>query len=104
LEADVELRVIGGPECARGGGNYKWWQIRTPDGTEGWVAEGDAFQTNDLYFILPEALQGVEAGRTPYDLGCPASPRTILQLGDVVEVDDNFGDALRLRAMPAGDV
>jgi len=30
------LEVIGGPEE---GNDYTWWQVRTADGTEGWVAE-----------------------------------------------------------------
>jgi SH3-like domain-containing protein len=103
VEPGAPLRVTGGPECAEGA-NFKWWQVRTEDGTIGWAAEGDGFQTDPLYFFVPEPLQGIESGRLPFDYGCPASPLSILKLGDVVEVADNGGQPLNFRSSPGGDV
>jgi hypothetical protein len=37
----TQVEVIGGPECVPyWTGAYQWWQIRLPDGREGWSAEG----------------------------------------------------------------
>lgn len=38
--------LVSGPQCEA---NLVWWQIRTMDGTVGWVAEGDT----QFYFIEP---------------------------------------------------
>lgn len=35
LASNTVLEVVGGPEDA---GGYTWWQVRKPDGSEGWVA------------------------------------------------------------------
>ncbi len=40
------MLVIGGPEE---GGDYRWWQVRLLDGTEGWAAED---------FLAPAAAPG----------------------------------------------
>ncbi len=40
------VRVTDGYTCNLG---YLWWQVSLPDGTTGWVAEGDA----DEYFLQP---------------------------------------------------
>jgi len=38
--------VLEGPEC---GGEYVWYQVRSDDGLEGWIAEG----IGNLYFVEP---------------------------------------------------
>lgn len=49
----TQVDVIGGPECTRyqNGGAYLWWQIRLPNGMEGWSAEASAF--GGFYFMEP---------------------------------------------------
>ena len=49
----TQVEVIGGPECTRyqNGGAYLWWQIRLPNGMEGWSAEASAF--GGFYFMEP---------------------------------------------------
>lgn len=43
LEPGIEVTLIGGPEIAD---NFRWWQIRMPDGLEGWaVDEAEGEQT-----------------------------------------------------------
>lgn len=36
LEPGTRLTVVNGPQQADG---YRWWQLRLPDGTEGWAVE-----------------------------------------------------------------
>lgn len=44
------LEVIGGPVCGTfDGGAYLWWEVRLPDGTTGWSAEGSS--RANFYFL-----------------------------------------------------
>lgn len=46
------LEITGGPTCTPyGGGAYRWWEVRAPDGVTGWSAEGSA--TGKNYFLEP---------------------------------------------------
>jgi len=49
----TQVEVLGGPVCTRyqGGGAYRWWNIKLPDGQIGWSAEASAF--GGFYFIEP---------------------------------------------------
>jgi hypothetical protein len=49
---NTQVEIIGGPVCTPvGDGAYLWWQIRLPDGAEGWSAESSL---NDAsYFLEP---------------------------------------------------
>jgi len=48
----TELEVIGGPGCTHIGQlAYQWWQVRRPDGKEGWSAE--ASLRGQFYFLEP---------------------------------------------------
>ncbi len=48
----TELEIIGGPACtALGQQAYEWWQVRRPDGKEGWSAE--ASLRGQFYFLEP---------------------------------------------------
>jgi len=38
--------ILEGPEC---GGDYVWYQVRSDNGLEGWIAEG----VGNLYFVEP---------------------------------------------------
>nr|MCU0476975.1 SH3 domain-containing protein [Anaerolineae bacterium] len=46
LTTGTGFEVIRAPECRDG---YRWWPVRLPDGTEGFVAEA----STDEYFIAP---------------------------------------------------
>lgn len=48
LISGATFKVIDGPECSD---NWSWWQIRTDNGTTGWVSEGG--DDIDPYFICP---------------------------------------------------
>ena len=49
---DTRLEIIGGPVCTTYlGGAYMWWEVRRPDGSTGWSAEGSA--TSRYYFLEP---------------------------------------------------
>jgi hypothetical protein len=39
VQPGENVLVVDGPRCANG---YTWWYVRSPDGLEGWAAEGDA--------------------------------------------------------------
>ena len=46
----TQVEIIGGPECTPVGESaYLWWQIRLPDGAEGWSAESPL---NDATYLL----------------------------------------------------
>jgi hypothetical protein len=46
----MEVEIIGGPVCTPVGERaYLWWQIRLPDGAEGWSAE---MQLNEPSYLL----------------------------------------------------
>lgn len=46
------MEVTGGPECVPyQNGAYLWWELRHPDGTTGWSAEGSISSSN--YFLQP---------------------------------------------------
>ena len=48
----IRLEIIGGPVCTPHlDGAYRWWNVRRPDGTVGWSAEGSA--THFFYFMEP---------------------------------------------------
>jgi hypothetical protein len=50
--ANTQVEIIGGPVCTPvGNGAYLWWQIRLPDGAEGWSAESQLNQPG--YFLEP---------------------------------------------------
>jgi hypothetical protein len=49
---NTQMEVTGGPVCEPVGNHaYLWWQIRLPDGTQGWSAETPLNNTN--YFLEP---------------------------------------------------
>jgi hypothetical protein len=49
---NTQVEIIGGPTCEPVGGHaYLWWQIRLPDGTEGWSAESPLNSAS--YFLKP---------------------------------------------------
>ena len=49
---NTQVEIIGGPTCeAVGDHAYLWWQIRLPDGTEGWSAESPLNSAS--YFLEP---------------------------------------------------
>jgi hypothetical protein len=48
LPPGASFTVIDGPAC---GDNWSWWEVRTDEGTEGWVSEGG--DDVDPYFICP---------------------------------------------------
>jgi cytoskeletal protein RodZ len=46
----TQIEIIGGPVCTPVGDRaYLWWQIRLPDGVEGWSAESPL---NDATYLL----------------------------------------------------
>lgn len=48
----TQVEVIGGPTCLQYYlGAYVWWEIRLPDGREGWSAESS--QLGSFYFMEP---------------------------------------------------
>ncbi len=48
----TQVEIIGGPVCTpQGDRAYQWWQIRLPDGAEGWSAETPLQQ--GTYFLEP---------------------------------------------------
>ncbi len=48
----TELEIIGGPGCTPIDQQaYQWWQVRRPDGREGWSAE--AALRGQFYFLEP---------------------------------------------------
>jgi hypothetical protein len=48
----TQVAVIGGPVCTPVGESaYLWWQIRLPDGAEGWSAEMPLNERS--YFLEP---------------------------------------------------
>lgn len=48
----TEVEIIGGPVCTPVGDNaYLWWQIRLPDGSEGWSAEAPL--KDPIYLLEP---------------------------------------------------
>jgi hypothetical protein len=50
--ANTEVEIIGGPVCTPVEKRaYLWWQLRLPDGTEGWSAEMQLNQPS--YFLEP---------------------------------------------------
>jgi hypothetical protein len=49
---NTQLEITGGPVCEPVGNHaYLWWQVRLPDGTQGWSAELPLNNTN--YFLEP---------------------------------------------------
>lgn len=52
VPANTQVEVIGNPTCIpHGGGAYIWWQVKLPDGTTGWLAEGSLM--GKFYFVEP---------------------------------------------------
>jgi hypothetical protein len=52
IPANTTVEVIGNPVCASHGGYaYIWWQVKLPDGTIGWAAEGSI--AGKFYFLEP---------------------------------------------------
>ena len=50
--ANTQVEIIGGPVCTPVGERaYQWWQIRLPDGKEGWSAESQL--NSPSYFLEP---------------------------------------------------
>lgn len=48
----TQVEIIGGPVCTPVGERaYQWWQIRLPDGKEGWSAESQL--NSPSYFLEP---------------------------------------------------
>lgn len=49
---NTQVEIIGGPVCTPVGDNaYLWWQIRLPDGSEGWSAEAPLIEA--IYLLEP---------------------------------------------------
>jgi hypothetical protein len=49
---NTQVEIIGGPVCTPVGDRaYLWWQIRLPDGSEGWSAESQL--NSPSYFLEP---------------------------------------------------
>lgn len=49
---NTQVEIIGGPVCTPVGDRaYQWWQIRLPDGSEGWSAEAQL--NSPSYFLEP---------------------------------------------------
>jgi hypothetical protein len=49
---NTQVEIIGGPVCTPVGNYaYLWWQVRLPDGKEGWSAESQL--NNPSYFLEP---------------------------------------------------
>lgn len=49
---NTQVEIIGGPVCTPVGDRaYLWWQIRLPDGKEGWSAESQL--NSPSYFLEP---------------------------------------------------
>jgi hypothetical protein len=49
---NTRLEIIGGPVCTTYlSGVYMWWEVRRPDGSTGWSAEGSAISR--YYFLEP---------------------------------------------------
>ena len=49
---NTRLEIIGGPVCTPYlNSAYMWWEVRRPDGSTGWSAEGSA--TGNYYFLEP---------------------------------------------------
>ena len=49
---NTQVEIIGGPVCEPVGDRaYLWWQIRLPDGAEGWSTESQL--NNSSYFLEP---------------------------------------------------
>jgi hypothetical protein len=49
---NTQVEITGGPVCEPVGTRaYLWWQIRLPDGTQGWSAETPL--NNTSYFLEP---------------------------------------------------
>lgn len=46
--AGTVLEVLSGPVCIS---PYQWWEVRAPDGTTGWSAEGRP--SGGGYFLQP---------------------------------------------------
>jgi hypothetical protein len=47
---NTQVEIIGGPICTpQGDRAYLWWQIRLPDGAEGWSAEAPL---NEATYLL----------------------------------------------------
>jgi len=52
ISANTQVEVIGNPTClSHGNRAYIWWQVKLPDGTIGWAAEGSL--TRKFYFLEP---------------------------------------------------
>jgi len=52
VNPNTQVEVIGSPTCVlHSDGAYIWWQVKLPDGTVGWLAEGSF--TRKLYFLEP---------------------------------------------------
>jgi carboxyl-terminal processing protease len=52
IPADTKVEVIGNPSCVPYSGYaFIWWQVKLPDGTIGWVAEGSI--TGKFYYLEP---------------------------------------------------
>ncbi|MFP4323828.1 MAG: SH3 domain-containing protein [Anaerolineales bacterium] len=94
----TQVEVLDGPLCGRANNLFAWWQIRTPDGLEGWVAEGDAQRSGDQYFLLPLSDSPVQ----PTGNDCAAAVESGLSVGAVAVVQEGAGASVNLRDAPAG--
>lgn len=48
----TQLEITGGPVCVpHGNGVYRWWEVRSPDGSTGWSSEGTL--EGKFYFLVP---------------------------------------------------
>jgi carboxyl-terminal processing protease len=52
INPKTQVEVVGSPTCVpHRNGAYIWWQVKLPDGTMGWLAEGSF--TRKAYFLEP---------------------------------------------------
>jgi serine/threonine-protein kinase len=71
LRPGTRFEIIEGPVCEDG---YTWFQIESPDGRTGWVAEGEIVNGVENYFIEPitgnDDTGGNTQGQAILALGC----------------------------------
>ncbi len=99
----TQVEILDGPFCGRANNLFTWWQIRTPDGLEGWIAEGDAQRSGDQYFVMPVGASSVPASQASENIqDCPAGVEPRLEVGGVAVVE--AGETADLRQSPPGQL
>jgi len=62
------ITIIGGPQVD---GDYVWWQIRTPEGIEGWIVEADGDYQNIMPLSAAQIAQTATAQALPKATNTP---------------------------------